>query len=390
MSSPGFTEPWREVRLGDVARVKTGSRNNQDKKSSGAYPFFVRSATVERIDSYSYDCEAILIPGEGGIGSIFHYVNGKFEVHQRVYKISDFDSGISGRYLFYYMQQFFGVHAMENSVKATVDSLRLPTFQGFTMHVPTDVEEQHAIARTLDNANQDIAALHHRLTKAKAIKQGMMQQLLPGQTRLPGFTEPWTDVRLGELAQFSKGMGLPKSSVVDGGRLPCIHYGELFTRYGAEIGVVRGRTNDARLRVRSFKWDVLMPTSDVTPRGLAKASSVMADGVILGGDILIIRPDASRLFGPFLAHLIRHGADQVLQLVRGSTVFHIYASDMKGFNIRVPAVAEQQAVCDALRDAESEIDALRVRLIKAQQIKQGMMQELLTGRTRLPVGEVVA
>ena len=117
---PGFNGPWVDVRLGDIARIKTGSRNNQDKQSLGHYPFFVRSATVERIDSYSYDCEAILVPGEGGIGSIFHYINGKFEVHQRVYKISDFASTACGRFVYYYMRQFFGPHAMENSVKATV------------------------------------------------------------------------------------------------------------------------------------------------------------------------------------------------------------------------------------------------------------------------------
>jgi restriction endonuclease S subunit len=182
---PGFNERWRHTRLGDVAGIKTGSRNNQDKKTSGKYPFFVRSATVERIDSYSYDCEAILIPGEGGIGSIFHYVDGKFEVHQRVYKISHFESGVSGRFVFFYLQHFFGRYAMENSVKATVDSLRLPTFQGFSMNIPGDVEEQRAIARTLDDATQAIESLRHRLTKAKAVKQGMMQQLLTGRTRIP-------------------------------------------------------------------------------------------------------------------------------------------------------------------------------------------------------------
>ncbi len=277
-----------------------------------------------------------------------------------------------------------------NSQASALTNLNASIANRIPIALPPSAREQHRIAQALSNADGLIAALERLIAKKQAIKQGMMQQLLTGKTRLPGFTEPWTEVRLGELAQFSKGMGLPKSSVVDGGRLPCIHYGELFTQYGAEIGVVRGRTNDARLRVRSFKCDVLMPTSDVTPRGLAKASSVLADGVILGGDILVIRPDASRLLGPFLAHLIRHGADQVLQLVRGSTVFHIYAADMKGFNIRVPAFAEQQAVCDALRDVESEIDGVRIRLIKARQIKQGMMQELLSGRTRLPVGEVVA
>lgn len=181
---PGFTGSWIGRTLGEVARIKTGSRNNQDKKAGGRYPFFVRSASVERIDSYSYDCEAILIPGEGGIGSIFHYVNGKFEVHQRVYKISDFASGVSGRFIYHFMRQYFGAHAMANSVKATVDSLRLPTFKNFRLLLPSP-EEQFAIVCALDDAESELTLLQHQLSKARAVKTGMMQELLTGRTGLP-------------------------------------------------------------------------------------------------------------------------------------------------------------------------------------------------------------
>jgi len=181
---PGCSQPWASRPLGELARIKTGSRNNQDKKANGRYPFFVRSAAVERIDSYSYDCEAILIPGEGGIGSIFHYIHGKFEVHQRVYKISDFSPDVLGRFVYHYMRQYFGPHAMENSVKATVDSLRLPTFKNFVLRLP-DVAEQRKIATALDDADRELEMLHARLAKARDIKQGMMQELLTGRTRLP-------------------------------------------------------------------------------------------------------------------------------------------------------------------------------------------------------------
>ncbi len=180
---PGHTGPWVERLLGNVTRIKTGSRNNQDKKVGGAYPFFVRSQTVERIDSYSYNCEAILVPGEGGIGSIFHYINGKFEVHQRVYKISDFATWVSGRFVYYYMRQYFGVHAMENSVKATVDSLRLPTFKNFVLQLPSH-DEQSAIVDALDGVEAELHTLEARLAKARAVQCGMMQELLTGRTRL--------------------------------------------------------------------------------------------------------------------------------------------------------------------------------------------------------------
>ena len=181
---PGFQGEWEQCTLGELSDVSTGARNNQDKRDEGRYPFFVRSASVERIDSYSYDCEAILIPGEGRIGDVFHYVHGRFDVHQRVYAVSNVVSSVSARFLYFNMKQFFGAHAMQNTVKATVDSLRLPTFQAFLVSLPP-LPEQQAIATVLSEMDAEIDALEQRLDKVRAIKQGVMQQLLTGSTRLP-------------------------------------------------------------------------------------------------------------------------------------------------------------------------------------------------------------
>lgn len=181
---PGFVGEWKVKRLGEIANIKTGSKNNQDKIEDGEYPFYVRSATVERINSYSHDCEAILVPGEGGIGSIFHYINGRFDVHQRVYAITNFSDDVSGKYVHLYMSIRFGAHAMQNSVKATVDSLRLPTFLVFEVLLPPTKEEQVAIAGVLTDMNTELSTLEVQRDKARQLKQGMMQELLTGRIRL--------------------------------------------------------------------------------------------------------------------------------------------------------------------------------------------------------------
>jgi type I restriction enzyme S subunit len=181
---PGFHGEWEVKRLGEVAHVKTGSRNNEDKIEDGQYPFYVRSEIVERINSYSHDCEAILVPGEGRIGSIFHYIVGRFDVHQRVYTITQFKPDISGRFVHAYMAMHFGAWAMQNTVKATVDSLRLPTFQSFEMRVPPTKDEQMAIAAVLSDMDAELSALEARRYKTRALKQGMMQELLTGKIRL--------------------------------------------------------------------------------------------------------------------------------------------------------------------------------------------------------------
>ncbi|MXY99477.1 restriction endonuclease subunit S [Candidatus Poribacteria bacterium] len=181
---PGFSGAWETKLLGDIAHIKTGSKNNEDKNDNGQYPLFVRSAVVERINSYCFDGEAILVPGEGGIENIFHYINGRFDCHQRVYMINQFVDDVFGKLIYYIMVLQFGRHAMQNTVKATVDSLRLPTFQTFTFSIPKDIAEQRAIATVLSDMDAEIAALEQRRDKTIAIKQGMMQQLLTGRVRL--------------------------------------------------------------------------------------------------------------------------------------------------------------------------------------------------------------
>lgn len=180
----GCSKEWRTELLGQVSKINTGDKNNEQKVDGGKYPFFVRSKQIERIDTFSYDGEAILVPGEGNIGEIFHYINGKFDWHQRVYKISDFAEHIYAKYIYYQMQFSFGKYALKNTVKATVDSLRLPTFENYKFGVPSSIEEQKAIADVLDDMDKEIAELEQKLAKCRQLKQGMMEQLLTGKIRL--------------------------------------------------------------------------------------------------------------------------------------------------------------------------------------------------------------
>lgn len=175
-------EDWEVKTLGELAIIYTGKKNNQDKIENGKYPFFVRSQKVEKIDSFSYEGEAILIPGEGNLGSIVHYINGKFDFHQRVYKVSDFKE-INAKYTYWYFKAYFGKHAMQNTVKATVDSIRLPTLEDFKITYPI-LQEQERIATILSDMDMEIEQLVVQLEKAKDIKQGMMQELLTGRVRL--------------------------------------------------------------------------------------------------------------------------------------------------------------------------------------------------------------
>lgn len=166
---------WEEKRLGEIADIRTGKKDLINKVDDGQYPFFVRSKNIEKINSYSFDGEAILIPGDGQIGQVYHYINGKFDYHQRVYKISDFISG-KGKYIYYYLQEKFMKHALENTSKATVDSLRLPIIKEFLISVPS-LTEQEKIANFLFSIDRKIELVEEELEKNKKFKKGLLQQM---------------------------------------------------------------------------------------------------------------------------------------------------------------------------------------------------------------------
>lgn len=286
-------------------------------------------------------------------------------------------------FFYYFFASPIGRSVMSVIVSGTnVKGIRGSELRDLKIPLPLH-SEQRAIAAALSDADDLISGLDHLIAKKRDIKQAAMQQLLTGQRRLPGHSGGWEVRCLGELATFLKGKGLPKSEITPYGSDLCIHYGELFTLYPETIGEIISRTNGSREAFRSIANDVLMPTSDVTPRGLAKASCVTIDGVVLGGDILVIRSHQNQIDGSFLSYVIRYHEQQILQLVKGSTVFHLYGSDMKKFIFSMPSISEQAAIVNILDDMEDELINLEYRRQKTNDLKQSMMQELVTGRTRL-------
>jgi len=151
-------EHWIIKKLRYICNVQTGDKDTVDAVDDGAFPFFVRSQTVERIDSFTCDCEAVLTAGDGvGVGKVFHYVNSKFDFHQRVYMFNNFKK-IIGTFFFYYFRENFWKVAFDGGAKSTVDSLRRPMITNFIMVVPP-LDEQQAIVDFLDRETNQIDAL---------------------------------------------------------------------------------------------------------------------------------------------------------------------------------------------------------------------------------------
>jgi len=120
----------------EIAEVGTGNSNGNESVDNGLFPFFVRSQTIKSKDDYEYDEEAIIIPGEGGIGEIFHYINGKYALHQRVYRIHFIVEDINTKFAYYYMQAYFKPFILKKAVSATVTSIRKPMIEDFPSPPP--------------------------------------------------------------------------------------------------------------------------------------------------------------------------------------------------------------------------------------------------------------
>ncbi|PDX50828.1 restriction endonuclease subunit S [Helicobacter pylori] len=193
----------------------------------------------------------------------------------------------------------------------------------------------------------------------------------------------WQRVRLGDIATFLKGKGLSKSQVSSNAKHECILYGELFTYYDRVITNIKNFTNIYNNPILSLSNDVLMSGSAETPDILATASCILKEGVILGGDILIIRPNSNLLNGCFLAYCIVYDKNQVLSKVVGSTVYHLYAKDLKDFEILLPPLNEQAAIANVLSDVDHYLYSLDALILKKESVKKALSFELLSQRKRL-------
>ena len=166
---------WNKDTADELAHITTGSSNTQDSVADGKYPFFIRSANVAHSNKYIFDGEAVLTIGDGQIGKVFHYINGKFDCHQRVYMITNFRK-ISGRYFYHFFSTFFYERAMKMSAKNTVDSVRMEMIAKMPIYYPSQ-EQQNKIGSFLDALDGKIVNEHLKQEKLELIKKGLLQQM---------------------------------------------------------------------------------------------------------------------------------------------------------------------------------------------------------------------
>lgn len=160
--------------LGEIADIGTGKSDKKDAQESGQYPFYVRSKTILRSSKYLYDETAIVIPGEGGVGEIFHFVSGKYDLHQRAYRVSFTVDEMNPKFGYYYISSFFKEYINRHAVEATVKSIRKPMLVKFEVPVPP-MEIQQRIVDILDRFDTLTGSLSEGLPAELAARRSQYE-----------------------------------------------------------------------------------------------------------------------------------------------------------------------------------------------------------------------
>jgi len=275
------------------------------------------------------------------------------------------------------------------ATEATHGTKRIPTpdLLGFPVPLPP-FPEQHAIARAHSDVDELIGALERVIAKKRAIKQATMQQLLTGKTRLPGFGGEWEIVKLGDLFTFKN--GLNKAKEFFGHGTPIVNYMDVYQRQALLHSDLTGRVQLSKAEIQNFdvrKGDVFFTRTSETADevGIAAVMLDEPEDTVFSGFVLRARPRENRICDHFKAYCFSSSLVRIQIVSTASYTTRALTNGklLSRVSLRLPPKEEQSAIATVLSDMDAEIQALEERRDKTKALKQGMMQQLLTGRIRL-------
>ncbi len=405
-------EDWLVRKLGDLATVRDGTHQTPRYVPVGVPFYSVEHVTSGDFKNTKFISEAehrfltrtckietgdILMTRIGSIGDcklIDWDVNASFYVSLALLKVNP---NVSAAYISQYsnsasFKREIELHSLQSAIPKKIN---LGPISEIKIALPP-ADEQHAIATTLSNVDALLAKIDQFIAKKRDLKQAAMQQLLTGQTRLPGFSGEWDVKRLGDLFAFSGGHTASRDQLSSSGYC-YLHYGDIHKSTKTYIDLEAEYLDIPKLTVR---------LSDVTPSAMLKDGDVVFVDASEDDDgtsrhVVVVNP----LEKPYISGLhtiVAKAKDDLLDnsfkrfcfqtrdikqqfqfFAVGTKVSGISKTSIAKIELRFPSKAEQTAIASILSDMDAELAALQDRRDKTRALKQGMMQALLTGRIRL-------
>ena len=368
MRFPEFTEDWVKYKISNICKIATGNKNTQDKEDDGLYPFYVRSQNVERINSWTFDGEAILTAGDGvGVGKVFHYSLGKIGVHQRVYILSDFNC--NGKFLYSYFSSRFYNRVKRMSAKNSVDSVRMEMIADMPISIPKE-REQIKIGDLLSLLDQRIATQNKIIEDLKKLKVAICNKLidnLVNREPLICFSEVYSKAGEGGTPETSK------SEYYENGNIPFIKIDDLSNKY-----IISNKDFITELGLqKSSAW--IIPTHSLIYSNGATigAISINTYEVCTKQGILGIVPKTS-ISVEYLYCLMssNYFSKQVHRIITHGTMATAYLKDINKIKVPIPCMQKQLKIANTISSItniiETELNILSLLLKQKQYLLQQM------------------
>ena len=384
---------WSPIRFRFIAKITTGNQDTQNAAPDGEYPFYVRSPIVERCNNYTFDGKGILMAGDGaGAGRVFHLVDGKYAVHQRVYRFYDFKY-MDPVLLKYYLENLFATVMDYGSAKTTVPSVRLPMIQDFVVCVPPKKEQDNIVAVLNEKCAQVgslISNVQAQIEKLKAYKQSLITEVV---TKGLDPTVPMKDSGfewIGEIPahwEVKRGKVLFEESdarSADGSE-------ELLT-VSQYTGITpRSQKNVNMFEALTLEGYKICDVGDIAANTMwlwAGAIGVSAYSGVISPSYNVYRQKAENFVPGYLDCLLR--APMLVQEyasrstgIRASRL-RLYPKDFLDIMFPVPPFGEQQEIMRVLSDKFAAVDKLiaikESKIEKLEQYKKSLIYEYVTGK----------
>ena len=380
---------WKSESVGNVATLQRGFDLPSRLRKPGKVPIITSSGRAFSHNEARVKGPGVVTGRYGTIGEVFFVQEDFWPLNTTLY-VRDFH-GNNPRFISYLLRTIdFKTH----SGKSGVPGVNRNDLHEIDVPLPPTLDEQEAIAEALSDVDALIESLERLLTKKRQIKKGAMQELLTGKKRLPGFSGEWETGTFGEIFQYHPTATNSRNDLLSAGDTFYIHYGDIHTRFHnhLDFGVVkppridRSRCSNAAL-LKNGDW--VMADASEDHEGVGKSIEIQGLDTnmtaVAGLHTFLLREKIPAFSPSFKGHLgnLKSLHDQFLRVTTGMKVFGVSKAALQEIELPIPHPKEQTAIATILSDMDAEITALEAKLSKARQIKQGMMQELLTGRIRL-------
>ncbi|AVF36985.1 restriction endonuclease subunit S [Rahnella sikkimica] len=405
MAGKGGPAGWLQCNLGDVLTLQRGFDLPQRLRKEGDIPIISSSGESGWHDRAIVSPPGIVTGRYGTIGEVFLIDRPFWPLNTTLY-VREF-KGITPSYAYFLLKT---VDFQSHSGKSGVPGVNRNDIHQENILLPP-IKEQIAISDILSNVDELISVLERLLAKKQVIKIATMQQLLTGKTRLPKFAlqedgtvkeckeselgeipEDWDISTYGEVFSFLSTSTNARSDLSETGEYGYIHYGDIHTKWNNNMNVENNTIPRISSDLVSSSFiedgDLIMADASEDYTGIGKSIEIQGvrDNKIVSGLHTYLLRDVNNIFVDGFRgylHCIRAVKANIDRLATGMKVFGVSKNNLKTISIPVPPKEEQTAIAAILSDMDKDIQTLQQRLDKIRQLKQGMMQELLTGKTRL-------